>query len=927
MKKILKHPKVVIAVCLAITLFFCLQLKNLEINNDVRSFLPQKDASYTRLLETEDTFGSMIVTGVSLETDGTTILTADNIKMIDRITKAAEAIPHVESVQSLTNIDYVEGQDGALVAGSLVDDSFTGSDAEIGAIKEKIASWSDLYDRVIISDDGKAAQIQVTLEKGSDKAEKQVMLDSLRSVLDKETKGTGIVWKVYGDPVIDEQAQKSMLQDLKSLIPLVIVVVMLSLMFSFGTFDGTFLPLVTVLLSTVWSVGLMSLFHQPFTIVSSVIPVALIAVGSAYGIHVLTHYYVALDNNKEPLTKERYQELVFAALKDVMPAVMLAGVTTIVGFISLMSSPIVPLHSFAIFTAVGVGLSLLLAITFIPAVLLLKPLDKVGDKSKLYAKLSKKVESKVVATSGGKIQGNGQYAIYRALAGSKARLVLFLAAIIIVSCIGLSKLVVDTSLVSYFPADGKVRQDIDSVDKNFAGTNSVYFTIKGEKPGDITNPEVLKPMDDMQTYLEDKYPEIGKIVGFNTFVKRMNQVMHIPEPVETVAEDAATEEDDGTELSSFSSFDTADATEDDGSALSSFGSFDTEDTTDTSTSSDSYVDPNIAYGEKLSKTMTTEEALGMLKSAYVKAGGANASVSDIVDELEKSLNYEGKAYYEIPYDTAKYPVASREELSSLVSQYLLLFSGSLDSFNDDPLSPQTTRMVVQLKTHSTNKTKKVIADAQAYATAHFPKGYTLEATGTGEMEARMTDMVVSSQLQSLLSSLISVIVILSIAFRSVWAGLIGGVPLLLSILLNYMIMGFTGINLDLVTSIIASVAVGVGIDYTIHFMETYKAERALISDNLEVATRETFRKSGSGIVANAMAVGLGFLVLCLSQFVVLRYIGVLVAVVMFTSSFLAMTVIPGILNVCNPKFMRKQDSKEQESEDDRHIEAEKDEKK
>ena len=118
-----------------------------------------------------------------------------------------------------------------------------------------------------------------------------------------------------------------------------------------------------------------------------------------------------------------------------------------------------------------------------------------------------------------------------------------------------------------------------------------------------------------------------------------------------------------------------------------------------------------------------------------------------------------------------------------------------------------------------------------------------------------------------------------------------------------MVMGFMGIKLDLFTSIIASVAVGVGIDYTIHFMETYRAERQK-SDDLREVTIETFHKTGAGIVTNAVAVGFGFLVLCLSYFVILRYIGLLVAVVMFTSSTMAMTIIPGILNLTDPKFMR-----------------------
>ena len=72
---------------------------------------------------------------------------------------------------------------------------------------------------------------------------------------------------------------------------------------------------------------------------------------------------------------------------------------------------------------------------------------------------------------------------------------------------------------------------------------------------------------------------------------------------------------------------------------------------------------------------------------------------------------------------------------------------------------------------------------------------------------------------------------------------------------------------------------------------------------MEEVTKNTFKSSGRGIVTNALAVGLGFLVLVFSKFIILRYIGILVAVVMFTSSLLAMTIIPGILNAFDPKFM------------------------
>ena len=283
---------------------------------------------------------------------------------------------------------------------------------------------------------------------------------------------------------------------------------------------------------------------------------------------------------------------------------------------------------------------------------------------------------------------------------------------------------------------------------------------------------------------------------------------------------------------------------------------------------------------------------------------------DIVLELERQLNFNGIDYYEIPYDVAKYPVASRDELGDLVTQYLyLLSSEQIQRFANNMTMPTSIRTQVQLRTHSTDDTEAIIKDAQAYAAKYFPEGYKLEATGNGEMEYMMTKMVVDSQTTSIALSLIMVFLIIALSFKSPWAGIIGAIPLGLTILLNFMVMGYAGIALDLCTSIIASVAIGVGIDYTIHFMETYRAQRAL-TDDLEEVTKRTFKTSGKGIITNAIAVGLGFCVLLFSKFIILRYIGALVAVVMFTSSTLSMTIIPGLLNAFDPKFMWSKEQKE-----------------
>ncbi|MDL2230083.1 MMPL family transporter, partial [Treponema sp. OttesenSCG-928-L16] len=843
------------------------------------------------------------------------ILTAEYVNLIRDITEEIENIYNVDEVTSLANIDYIYGEDGSLIAGSLVGDDFSGSPEELRDIKEKIAAWDDMYLRVIISDDWKSTQMSVNLETNLNAAEKQDVLDDVRRVVGGLVEDPNIRVTYVGDPVVSESAAQFMRSDMVRLIPLVVLVVIICLYLSFGSAEATLLPLLTVLMSSIWSLGLMALLDITFTIVSSVIPVALIAIGSAYGIHVMNHYYAALDKEKGPITRERHQDIILAGLKGVLPAVFLAAVTTVAGFISLVSSPLIPLRSFSVFTALGVVFSLLLAISVIPALLMTKPESRIGKRSQRLDTLKAKLKAKTSSIQNQNAASQTQrmpllYRIYRTLAGSPARLIVFSLVIVALSWFGIQKIKVDTALVNYFPADSQVRKDIDFVDERFAGTNSIYLVVEGTEKGDMTKPEILKPMDELQSHLSKQYGDIGKAVSFSTFVKRMNQVMHIPEDPEYYDtswdeswDDTSYDGDSfgGSGLSSFGDDDFAFSSFDDG-GFSSFGAF--GDADEGYPEDDGFIDPNIEYNRKLNESITLREGMAILSRVYAAAGGSAATVQDMVHLLEQELNYNGAAYYEIPYNPDKYPAATTAELQDLVSQYLLLFSGSLDKFIDDSLIPQTGKVAIQLRTRSTAIIENIIQDAEAYAAAHFPEGYSVYATGNAQLEYVMTELIISSQMRSLLFSLICVFLILSLYFKSPMAGLVGSVPLFFAILLNYMAMGIFNINLDMFTSLIASIAVGVGIDYTIHFMTNYRDERQQYGDLQEV-TQHTLKKSGRGIVTNALSVGFGFLVLCLSRFVVLRYIGILVAVVMFTSSMLAMTVIPGILNIFDFKFMGK----------------------
>jgi predicted RND superfamily exporter protein len=171
------------------------------------------------------------------------------------------------------------------------------------------------------------------------------------------------------------------------------------------------------------------------------------------------------------------------------------------------------------------------------------------------------------------------------------------------------------------------------------------------------------------------------------------------------------------------------------------------------------------------------------------------------------------------------------------------------------------------------------------------------------VEASLNRLVVQSQLVSVIVSLFLVFLIVAVSNQSLAAGIVGTVPLSISILINFAMMGFLGIKLNIGTSMVASVSVGIGIDYTIHCIEAYKREYRSSGGKGDYL-RRTFTSAGKAIMINAVSVGAGFAVLLFSQFVMLEDLGLLIALTMGTSAFVSLTVIPVLLLLFKPKFIR-----------------------
>jgi predicted RND superfamily exporter protein len=174
----------------------------------------------------------------------------------------------------------------------------------------------------------------------------------------------------------------------------------------------------------------------------------------------------------------------------------------------------------------------------------------------------------------------------------------------------------------------------------------------------------------------------------------------------------------------------------------------------------------------------------------------------------------------------------------------------------------------------------------------------IEITGMPFVDVVMDRSLINSQIGSIMIALLFVVIVIGLVLKSFKYGVLSTLPIIAAIALLFGIMGLTGISLNIGTVLVASVALGIGIDYSIHIIAQFNKQFKIHQD-VKQAIYESVATSGKAIIINFLAVSLGFLVLVFSEMVPLLYFGVLIAVSMVSSGLGALTLLPAILLIIN----------------------------
>jgi predicted RND superfamily exporter protein len=856
MEKLLKFPALVISIVTVITAFLCFWIPRTQLDNNNIRFLPDKNKAKIISEYIDETFGGQVMILVALERPYRSVFEKEFLQRLRAFAQEAENVNFVKSVNSIMSTQYITGDEDSIVVSDLVPDDFSGAREDIDELRRRIASW-DLFRGSLVSEDLSATQILVTLDVltgDSSRPEVTHSLDQIRAIALDIFAGEAEVY-FTGLPVINAVINKSIIADNLFLIPMVVIVVLGMLFFSFRRFTFVVLPFLTVIIAVLWTVGMAAMIGMKLSVLTTILPVILVAVGSAYGIHIVTHY--AQDTQNKTLSVEEHRVLVFDLVKKLIKPVFLAALTTLAGFVSFCFTPIIPMREFGYCASFGVLVAFVMAVFFIPSMFLVRGPKKSQDAPEKQ--------------TGGNF--NNTVAVFFLNIVNKKNLVLLAALFaVVISIYGLSKVVIDNSVIDFFQKETDISRSDHFIRRYFGGSKDLNLVVQADTSEELLHPDVLCAIDGLSFYLTEYVDDVGKVAGFTDIIKRINQVCNVSESPEGLRPVQAYVSTDDFGFGDFESFGFSD---------------------------DAAETPQTGY----KWSGSAADLISFLDNASGKS--FNTSGSDLVREIKRLTNYDGMAYYEIPSDPVRYGKQTQEELTRLIANYLVLLAGD-DSilYSNDPFEPTSIRTMIQLRTTGSRDTREVIKTINEYIDANFPKNVRVMIGGSATQEIAVTELILNSQLISVFISVLMVFIIVALSNRSFMAGVIGAVPLTLAILCNFAVMGFLGIKLNLGTALIASLAVGIGIDYTIHFIEFFKREyRADVNPSGGDFLRRTYIGCGKAIIINALSVGAGFAVLAFSQFKIIAELGVLIALSMLITAFVSLTLIPALLVVIKPGFI------------------------
>ncbi len=364
MTYILRRPRLVLSIYIGIVLMLSLGITRVKFENQFGRDLPENDPIRQTNKRFEDVFGERDLLLAALVNDAG-IYNPRSLTKLSDMTSELEDVDGVVagSVKSLCTVKNISATDLALNIAPFYEEP--PADEEEAARVHEAVEGNFMARGRLAALDGTAAGIRADLAPGHDVGK---LYEQTRLIADKYAGPERIY--LTGDSIVDYEVTCSMRRDVTFLFPTALLLAVAILFAAFRRFRSTVVPSMAVVATTAASLGLMGFLNMPVTVVGTILPVVIVAVVSAYGIHIVN----ALDH--ESAGGGSAVEILQRTMHAVGGPIAISAVTSAIGFGSLVIFKIRSIHDFGFVLAVAIIFGLCSSLVFIPCVLAVFPSRK-----------------------------------------------------------------------------------------------------------------------------------------------------------------------------------------------------------------------------------------------------------------------------------------------------------------------------------------------------------------------------------------------------------------------------------------------------------------------------------------------------------------------------------------------------------------------
>lgn len=528
---IISHRLYVVIVILGITAFLMSRMGHLQMDTNPDLWAPQTHPYVETTNQLDKLFGGRNYTVIGIVPKQGDVYQPQVLAKVKRIQEAIELSSHAVRHNVLSfaarKVKSIKGGPEGMEVRPMME-TVPQTPAEVEKLRAAVASMP-IYINALVSPDGKAVSVIADFKQDEKTPNFISLNEELHKIVDRERDATVDIY-LGGLPIVGEAADTHFMK-MPMFFGAALLVIMLIQYWSFRSFQGMLLPVLTGILSVIWSLGTMGLLRVHLDPLNTTTPILILAVAAGHAIQILKRYYEEYHrlHSAGMNARDANREAVVESMVRVGPVMIVAGLIAVITFLSLASTGIPMVQHFGIFAGFGVLATMVIEMTVIPVVrsMLRPPKAREAERERAAGMLDKFLLSVANNLVGGRapwIVGGGLALL--ALVGT-----------------GTAFLHVDNNFKLYHKPTSQLRIDDRALNERFGGTNSIQFLIQTPEQDGIKDPRVLQGMAKLQGFLESQ-ADVGKTQSLVDLIKRMNQAMHaddktfytVPESRELVAQ-------------------------------------------------------------------------------------------------------------------------------------------------------------------------------------------------------------------------------------------------------------------------------------------------------------------------------------------------------------------------------------------------------